>query len=404
MRRALATFVLTVSLFIGTTAWSGFLLLNTALDPGRSERVATTLLDDPDVRDQIAANIARTLDANVPPEAGLPPTAVSDAADAALDSPAVETLVFDALVASHQAFLGEGDAPSSIDGGAFGAAARDALVASHPELDGVLPPAPSLEIPLPTDRIPNLGPVRDALEVAVPIMAVVAAIGAVTALVVTSNRPAVLRRAGIWAIGLSVVVLAVAFGIPVLAQRFLPDQAAVIAGVIEAMAETTRVPAVAMALAGLAGIAISFVWRPASSALAAPEPSAPPPGPRPGARRGERARRQGGAGPERRFDIQPPNRPRPGARNAPPGSGRPRTPPYGTPAAPAHPPRSRPLTPDQGGVDATRVEPSPAAPPASPSRPGARWVTDVGWIHDGDGPIPSGARFVPGVGYVLPDD
>lgn len=403
MRRAFATFVLTISLFIGATAWSGFLILNTVLDPGRSERMATTLLDDPDVRGQIRDNIARTIDANVPPEVPLPPGAVSDAADAALDSPAVEALVFDALVASHKALLGEGDAPASIDGGAFGAAARDELVAEYPDLEGVLPAAPSLEIPMPTERIPDLRPVRDFLKVVVPALALVAAVGATLALVITSDRPAVLRRAGFWAVGLSAMALAVAVGIPALAHRFLPDQAAVISGVIGAMAERTRLPALAMAVAGLVGIGLSFLWRPAGRAAS----PAPAPAPGRGAHRGERARRHGGPAPQR-FDVQPPNRPRRPTGPVPPppagGPGRPVTPAYGTPPVrnvSSPPPAAQPPRPAAvpAPVDATRVE---AVAPA-PERPGARWVEDVGWVHDGDGPIPPGSRFVPGAGYVLPD-
>lgn len=409
MRRALGTLLLTISLFVGAMAWSGFLILNTALDPDRSERVATNLLDDPDVRSQIAANIARTVDANIPPEAGLPPSAAADAADAALDSPAVQALVFDALVATHRAMLGEGEPPSHLDGGAFGAAARDALVAQHPELDGVLPAAPHLEIALPTDRIPDLGGVRDLLRTAVPVLALVALIGAVLALVVTSNRPAVLRRTGIWAIGLSIAGIAFAYGIPALASRFLPDQSAIIAAIIGAMAEKTAVPAVAMAVAGLGAIGVSMVWKPAAGAIASrPEHAGPRPVPRTGALKGERARRQAASGLQRGVDLPRSRPPRPGGpppSGAPPSrTGRPRTPPFGVPAtgpplAPAagHQPRARPLTPD----DATRVEAVGGA--GARTRPGARWVEDVGWVHQGDGPIPDGARFVPGAGYVLPD-
>ena len=260
MRRSLAAALLGISLWFGSMAWSGFLMSRTVLDPGRSEAVADALLEDEAVRAQLEANIAGGVRAALPDGAPVDPAAIDAGAETALASPAVEALVRGALVRTHQAFLGEGDAPRSF----------------------VLPAAPSVEVPLPTERVPDLGPVRRWLVDTVPLLAGVAAIGVALSLLVTTDRSRVLRRAGVWAIGLSTLVLAVAFGVPALAQQVAPGQATVVAALVSALAKSTRWPALTLASAGVAGVLVSYLLRPAGAvALPAAEPA-------PARRRGSR--------------------------------------------------------------------------------------------------------------------
>ena len=374
MRRALAAALLGISLWIGSLAWSGFVMTRTVLDPGRSEDIADALLEDEAVRAQIEANIAGSVATALPPGAAVDRAAIDAGAEAALDSPAVEAVVRDALVRTHQAFLGEGDVPRSIGSDEIGGSARDALVAERPELGGVLPDAPSIEVPLPTERLPNLGPVRRTLSTAVPLLALVSAVGVVLSLVVTTDRPRVIRRAGFWAVGLSAVVLLFAYGVPAIAHEVAPDQAQIVAALVSALAAATRGPALALAGAGLAAIVVAAVWR--SSPVAAPVAAAPAAPARSGrAARSSRPRRRDLPTPHRRpVAAPPPARPAPVPQTADPTS-------VWRDASP--------------GV--TRVE---ASPPVA-TRVGARWVPGTGWVHDGSGDIPAGAKWVPGVGYVV---
>lgn len=379
LRRSFATLILAVSLLLGTLAWSGFLALRTVLDPGRSEAVAESLYDDETVRNQLADNLSGAVGAAVPSDAPVSQEQLDAAARVALDSPVVEALITDALIATHKAFLGEGKAPDSVDAGALGAAARDALVARQPELDGVLPPPTDLVVPLPTEHVPNVGFIGDFLERAVPLLALVAAAGALFALVATSDRPAVLRRAGFWAIGASAFVLLFAYGLPWLAEQFASDQSVVIAAIVGSLAETTRGPAVAMAAAGLAGIMLSVVWNrvpapagPSTRARSITPPVAMPEAP---PTVGERPRRGGRSG---RLDM--PTGPSPTTVAAPP------------PTAPAAPPPPAPPPPSAQPVPPASVQPAPDDP---------RWVAGHGWVLDPSSrDLPSDARWVPGVGYV----
>jgi len=403
VRRALAAAVLGISLWIGSLAWSGFVLLRTVLDPDRSREVAQTLYDDDAVRAQLARNIAGAVDAALPSGTPVSRDAIEVTAADALSSPAVEAVFVDALARTHGAFLGEGDAPASVDGTTFGSAARDAIVAREPALDAVLPAAPDLAVPLPTEQVPDLGPVRDALAAAVPLLALASVAGVSLALLVTSHRPSVLRRAGRWALALSATVLLAAYAVPYLAEALLPGQAAVVAALVRAMAEAMRIPALLFAGTGLAAIAASVAWRRA-------------PGPRPVEpsrhrvpARGARPVRRDLPRPARGPAVAPVPRTRlpggdvPGGRRPGPGP---------RPHVPIAAPRPAAPSPTRVGPAPTVVQ-AAAAPgrPAAPADatavdgaapPGARWVEGVGWVLE-SGAIPPEARWVAGVGYVLDD-
>lgn len=378
MRRALAAAVLGISLWLGSLAWTGFVLLHTVLDPGRSEAVAQSLVEDEAVRAQLVENIADGVEAALPPGVPVGRDRVESTASDALESPAVEAVFIRSFVRTHRAFLGEGEPPRVVDAGAFGTAARGALVEGHPGLDAALPEAPELEVPLPTDGVPDASPVRDVLLAAVPLLAAASALGIALALLVTSSRPAVVRRSGVWAIGLSATVLLLAYGVPALADRYASGQSAVIGALVRAIAETTRVPALVLATVGAAAVVLSLVWR--RSAAGAPAPVARPPRPRRAvaASTGRVTRPPAPGTPRTRL----PDGYLPIARRAEPAP--PRT---------KIPSRPEPTVVRRADADPTGVDGTPAVP--------TRWVDGVGWVLEGAGAIPPGARWVPGVGYVV---
>jgi hypothetical protein len=403
VRRALAAALLGISLWIGSLAWTGFLLTSTVLNPERSRNVAEAVYDDEAVRARLAANISGGVDAALPDGVPVDRSAIDAGAERALDSPAVESVFVDAFVRTHQAMLGEGDAPRRLDPGAFGAAGRQSLVEDRPALDAVLPASPEVAVELPTERVPNLGPVRRGLLSAVPILAAASAFGVLLALLVARNRPAVVRRAGFWAVGLSALVLVFAYGIPALAASVVPEQSEVVAALVGAMAAETRVPAITLGALGFAGIVLSLFWRAAPAMLA---DRVPPSWGRPAPRRQPRLH----GGPPRRpsRDIPVPTRPAaptpPVQRSAPPSPttiGPTAHDPAPTRVEPA-PGGTRPQgRPEGGNTDHTRSEDIPSSSPQQPAA--TRWVAGVGWVVESAEHIPPEARWVPGVGYVVED-
>ncbi len=530
IRRSLGGAILGFALLVGSFAWSGFAALQTVFDPDRSREVAEELLDNEEVRVQLAENLAGAIGALIPPEVPVEQGLVDQVTTGLLNDPTVEATILAAFTDTHRAFLGEGDVPGQVDLSPVAAVARQNLIAAAPQLDTVVPESPPLTVPLPTDRVPNAGPVRSFLETAVPILAAVAAFGAILALVATNDRPSILRRAGTWAVTTTAIYLILGLGVPYLLRQYAPDQAEVVAALLSALLRSLLVPSIALAASGLALFGIAAAWpsgerRRAAAERRAPYPDAPH---RREVAEMDTRRRSRVIGREQPPRPQPQPRARPAVHEppvtyAPPTQSQPRVPTPGpqgpaTPARPAAqptpppypdgPPPGSPLDPPRPAVssphldgpppgspldppgpavsspypddahyrathpegqweglgpptnsgppippapepsgaptnasvfadvprpseptglpaDAQPVEPgrsvfeSPAAPPApsvppaprpAPARPssppvGARWNARHGWILDPDSPdpLPAGAIWVDGVGYVLPE-
>lgn len=462
-RRVIAGLILGPALLIGSFAWTGYLALQTVFDENRSETIARELLENPEVRAQVAANLGSAIERALPPEVPISGDQVDAAALTILDDPRVTEVIVRAFGSTHRAFLGQGDAPENIDLEPLASVAREQVARFAPSAAESIAVDADWTIALPTERIPDASPVKRFLETAVPPLAGISLLMVMLAFLTTSDRPSVLRRAARWAIGTTVVYLLLGLGVPALLRAWAPEQTEVIAALLTAVLRSTLVPSIVLGGSGLALLLASWVWprgeRPSarSSAPAPPRPAPPTAGPSTGTRRPAAVTTPAAATeatawspPVDTFEPSPPGSPPPTThvpparpqRSAPPQQ--PVTPPS-TPAVPAQtappPPTPRPpvfdpfATPDPivtggGGPSTPPAEPPPFRPTlptrAAPadrvslpawtgdlqptpdggttrSRP-PRWVDGHGWVldpHD-ERPVPDNARYVEGVGYVVP--
>lgn len=274
LRRTLAALILGPSLLLASLAWAGFTALRTVLDPDRSEQIATDLYDDPEVRNQLTANLSSALSSVLPDDVSASGAQLNAAADRVLEDDAVRSLVIGTFAETHRGLLGESDVSQTLDIGSVGSAVRSSLVGIRPDLDQLLPASPVVVVDLPTDRIPDLSPVRSFLTRAVPILAMVAAAGVVLALFTTSTRDRVLRRAGWWAVTASAMVLVVGFFVPFVARRALPDQAEVLGAILTALLASLIQPSIVLGVLG-AGLIISGFALRGKQRLAAARPEDP---------------------------------------------------------------------------------------------------------------------------------
>lgn len=436
IRRSVAGLILGVSLLVGSFAWAGFVSLRTVLDPDRSAEVAEELLDNEEVRLQLIDNIAGAITVAIPAEIPVEDAAVQQAAQAALANPELEALLLTAFADTHAAFLGEGDAPQNLDLTVVATSARDALVQASPSLDAVLPAAPVLNIPLPTEHVPDVSPLRSFLQRVVPIMAVGAIGGAVVALVSTTDRPAILRRAGFWALTTTAVYLLIGLGIPWLLRRTAPDGAEVVAALLTAMLRSVRMPSIVLGVVGAGLLVSSMAWSTASRAGRSDRPrrldreASSPPRSAPAGRASSSVGRPVAPG-SSTSQAYPPGyalrQSAPSPQAASPGCPpRPATghPQAGSPGpypdsvadptsvfADIPPPRESPPRPAGAAADTSAAD-APPRPTVSASTPDVnpnvafapRWVEGHGWVlhPDDPRPLPASATWVDGVGHVVP--
>jgi hypothetical protein len=304
----------------------------------------------------------------------------------------------------------------------------------------------------------------------VPILAIAAAAGAVFALVTTTDRPSVLRRAGTWAIGATLFYLAIGLGLPWLLRNYAPDGAEIFAALLTAFLRSVVTPSLVLGGVGLALILVSALWpegarerAPRQPRRAAPEPrraaSAVPT--RPAPQRARPAQQSPGMAAAGGVAVTQPG-PAPSAypdqTSAYPAQRAPypdqtsiyaaQRPPYPDQASPYPdgPPQPMPPRPsafadpaprpgtsvfadaDTPAADPMSQAPGPYADPAprpapAPGDPAARsgtermsaaavrggwlpprWAEGHGWVLDPNDPKPppSNARWVDGVGHVVP--
>ncbi len=403
IRRGLAAIVLVPSLLLGTAAWTGFVALRTIFDPGRSQQVAEDLIDDEVVVGQLTDELSETIVSRAPPEAGVTPEQADEIATAVLDDPATRGVLLDSLRSAHGAFLGEGDAPSTVALDPVVAQLTERVAAFSPEAAQVIAQAGPVEVELPTDWIPDASPVRDALQTGVPILASASAFGFVIALLTTSHRPAILRRAGLWAIGLAAGTIVLGVGVPALLELLAPPGTAVLAALASALARAVIGPALVMAGLGALALVASFAW---------PSPRRWPAGEHDPASVPVSARPSGGGA----HHYHHPAGWAPGSEPAP--APQPHAAGWGGPAEPTitmDPIRVSPASGAPGGSAGSQSRPiapagwssSPSAQPAESGGPRLppRWVQGHGWVMDPRDPgrPPRDARWVAGVGYVLAD-
>ncbi len=260
MRRGVASLIIALSLMVASFSWAGFTLSNTVLDPGRSERLATQLLDNPEVREALIDRMADAFETQIPPEFPVPRAAIETGAAVALDDPRVEALIVDGFVRVHQNAL-EGNAePVVIDASALGAAGRDSLVATRPELDQILPPVPPLNMELPTTGLSWMGTLKRLVDRYTTLGALAALMGLTVAFAVAKDRGSVFRRVAIWGYGAAAFWVVLGYGIPRVAEILSPRSAAFATAAVDVFFGAMIRPAVTMAIIATVLLIIGLAW------------------------------------------------------------------------------------------------------------------------------------------------
>ncbi len=260
MRKGFAGLILGLSLVVASISWAGFIMSRTVLDPGRSERLAVQVFDNEQLRSVLVTRLADSLGAAIPGDVVVPSQTLEAAAALALDDPQVQAFVQQAIVDTHQQALEGNVQPVVLDSNIISNALRAALVQANPNLDAAIPVLPSATIELPTSGLNFLGTLKGFVDKVTLLAALAALAGGATALVITSDRPSVLRRMAFWAFGASLFWLLVGFGIPYLADLIGPASSALITASIDVFFGAMIRPAIIMGAVGGGLVVASIAW------------------------------------------------------------------------------------------------------------------------------------------------
>ncbi len=250
MRRGLAAIILGVSLVLASVSWAGFTMLRTTLNPDRSEKMADLLLDDEAVREAVVDRLGSSLQEALPAGTQVSNETLEAAADAALDSPEVESFIKDGVVQAHQNALEGNDEPIEIDVSQVASALRSSLIEAEPELASSIPEITETPLELPTKGLSAVGTVRKLVKRFTPIGAGVALLGIITALIITTKRSKVLRSVSYWAFGVAIFWLVIGFGVPKLADVLASSSLALVAAVVKVFVGAMIGPALIMLAIG----------------------------------------------------------------------------------------------------------------------------------------------------------
>jgi hypothetical protein len=260
MRKGFAGLILGLSLVVASISWAGFIMSRTVLDPGRSERLAVQIFDNEELRSVLVSRLSESLGDALPADIVVPSQTLDIAASLALDNPEVQQLVRTTIVDTHKAAL-EGNAqPVVIDSSILSTALLDSLVQTNPNLETVVPQLPTASIELPTTGLNVLGSIKGFIDQVTLLAALAAFAGGATALVITNDRPSILRRVAFWAFGASLFWLIVGFGVPYLAGLIGPASSALVTAAIDVFFGAMITPALVMGAVGVALVVSSVLW------------------------------------------------------------------------------------------------------------------------------------------------
>ena len=274
MRRVAASVLVTLGLVSAGIAWWAFAARATVLDSDRSARIADTLVDQPVIRDAVAEGLGTALVQALPPGTPISPEEVDAVAHRALDDPRAQGALRTAVLSSHQRLIGEYDGPVTVDVSPIAAAGRDSLLAARPDLAESLPEAPSLSVDLPTQSLPKLGWLPDRVRELAGLAGFLTVMFLGLGMLVASDRPGVLSRAGRWALRAAAFWAAFGWALPYAMTKIDEPRLAALGAIGVAAVGPLIAPALLLFCTGIGALLGARAWRLALAAL----PDAPPSG------------------------------------------------------------------------------------------------------------------------------
>jgi hypothetical protein len=246
MRRVVASLILGIGLLAGTLAMSGWWFRATTLDPTRTDRVANTVLESPEVRTAVGNAIGDAVAA----ESGQDPATVRALVDKSINELPDLSFLADLVGKAHQAALGVGPSKIVLD-------------------TTVLTPLVGADLAAQANNVaftvPTVRPLAEARKRLDPILLDVGAVALAciaAAFILHPRRPVVFRRVGFWLLGLSLWELMATWVFPaVVVPTITKNPWAQLAARTTVASSKDLIPVLAgLAVAGVASLVASVAW------------------------------------------------------------------------------------------------------------------------------------------------
>lgn len=260
MRRFVAATLVGLALLAGSVAWSVLTATASVFDRDGSERIADVLVSEPGVRDVLAKALGDALTKGESDGPQIPAAELDAITRLVLDDPRTLTLLHTAIVGAHQRIVGAAEGPVQLDLAPVTQAVRDALIGVHPELAASLPASPPT-VELPTDKLPELAPLRAHAGRIGRVAGVAAVALLLAAFVIAADRPRILRRVGRWAVGLGAASVVMAWLVPSVISGADNSHLSVLGALGLAIGRPVAARAVVLTAAGAAAMVIAAAWR-----------------------------------------------------------------------------------------------------------------------------------------------
>jgi hypothetical protein len=295
LSRTLARLLTAAALLAASGAWTGWVFLRTAADPGRGGQLAQAVLADPAARQELVKDIAGPV-AGAANRAiasafhGAVPVSVSStdprlvaAVETTLADPRFAAEISTALQTAQTNLLGGGPAkPVVVNGDLAELAARNYVTqVIGTDAAARLPVLHLAPISVNTPRVPALAKARSLAETWDVRLWIVAAIGLAAAFALGS-RPRVLRSAGAWAIGSGLFAVVLPKLVRYAATRYVPSNAGIAQVAVRQLGGSVGAAGMTLVVVGALAFAAGMVWDrlekqslAASPALTAPAAAQP---------------------------------------------------------------------------------------------------------------------------------
>ncbi len=248
-----------LSLILGSAGWAGTVFAGNVLDSRQAEALSDRLVNDDMIQTVLMARLGEGMERHVPIDQPMSRQELRSAAGTVLADPSARTILGRALAEAHTQGLAGIETDGVFSDIEVNEAARRALVAEQPSLQGRILANPLVRVRLPVQGLTWFSGLKSAVDRFAIAALALAVVGFATTFVIAEEAMAAVRRAAWWILGSAVAWLAVGPLVGVVVRFTVPSSYVVFAVAVETFLRSMADPAVVMAAFGIGMLSVSYL-------------------------------------------------------------------------------------------------------------------------------------------------